>query len=93
MAVDAKEAPEELYFLHIKFTPYSGEIRSSCASMLCTSCILFIKNCHEQGLIDDWKKTRLEKYIRSEAVYREIYKQMKKMTAIKRHTYRQQYQG
>ena len=41
-----------------------------------TSCILFIRQCYEQGLIDDEKKEKLEKYIMKQEVHGEIRKQM-----------------
>ena len=77
MAVDAEEAPEEFFFIHIKFKPsFSLEVGSSCASMLRTSCIVFIKQCHEQGLIDDKKKKKLEKYIMQENFNSGVRKEM-----------------
>ena len=74
MPVYADEAPEEFFFIHINC---SSSIGSSCASMLQTSCIVFIRQCHEQGLIDDFKRECLVEYIWSNAVYHEIHEQMK----------------
>ena len=72
MAVDAEEAPEEFFFLHIKLEPSSLAARSICASMLSTSCIVFIQQCYRQGLINDIKKENLEDYIMTEEVHCEI---------------------
>ena len=78
MAVDAAEAPEEFFFLHIDYTPSSSlKISLLCASMLQTSCIVFIRQCHQQGFIDDLEKERLEKYILEDSVCRDITEQMK----------------
>ena len=76
MDVDAKEAPDEFFFLHIKFLPFLLTTRLSCASMLQTSCIVFIRQCHKQGLINDDQKERLEKYIMKENSHSGIRKQM-----------------
>ena len=40
--------------------------------MLRTSCVILIQQCHEQGLIDDEKKKKLEKYITKEKVHVEL---------------------
>ena len=72
MDIDAEEAPEEFFFLHINLTVFSLKTRFSCASMLRTSCILFIRQCYQQGLIDDEKRKQLEKYMMEEKVHVEI---------------------
>ena len=82
MAVDAEEAPEEFFFLHIKLTPsFFLKMRfacsASCVSMLQTSCIVFIQQCHEQGLINDEEKRRFKQYIQYQKVQSEIQNQMK----------------
>ena len=77
MAVDAEEAPEEFFFLHIKLTPSSSlKISLSCASMLQTSLIVFVRQCYEQGLIAEMKKQLCEFHIEKESVF-EIYEQIK----------------
>ena len=71
--VDADEAPEEFFFVHIKnIAPSSLRTRSACASMLQTSCIFFIRQCHEQGLIRNVTKEDLEKHIMTEKAHTEI---------------------
>ena len=78
MAVDAEEAPEEFFFLQIKFTPSSSlKISLSCASMLRMSYIVFIRQCHQYGHINDEKKKFLEEYIMKDSVYQDIHEQMK----------------
>ena len=73
--MDHEDAPDEFFFVHIKLTP-SCKTRSSIASMLQMSCIVFIRQCHQQGLIDDEKKQDLEQYIMKQEVHSEIRKQM-----------------
>ena len=75
IAMDHTDAPSEFFFVHIKLSP-SCQTRSSCASMLQTSCIVFIRQCHEQGLINDEIKENLEEYIMREWVHNKIRKQM-----------------
>ena len=78
MAVDAEEAPEEFFCLHIQCS-YSLITRLSCASMLQTSCMAFIRQCHEQGFIKDNRKEALESHIMSRGVYRDFDKQLEKL--------------
>ena len=44
----------------------------SCATMLRTSCVIFLRHCYEKGLIDDKRKEELVKYIREEWVHVEL---------------------
>ena len=74
--VDAEEAPEEFFFLHINCS-HSLTTSITCASMLQTSCIFFIRQCHKKGLINDTKKETLAKYVRDEDCHDAIHKQMK----------------
>ena len=37
--------------------------------MLRTSCVIFIRQCHEQGLIDNEEKDKLETYIMNDKVH------------------------
>ena len=68
MAVDAKEAPDEFFFVHIKFKTEAFTY----VSMLQTSCVIFIRQCHKQGLITNLKKEMLEKYIMQVGVNKEL---------------------
>ena len=77
--MDDKDAPDEFFFVHIKLAPgapSSIKTRSSFASMLQTSCICFIRQCHQQGLINEDKKEKFEEYIMEEEVHSKIRKQM-----------------
>ena len=69
--MDHDDAPDEFFFVHIKLATLLS-IQSSCAGMLQTSCIAFIRQCHEQGLFNDVKKEDLEEYIINEWVQSEI---------------------
>ena len=40
--------------------------------MLRTACLIFIRRCHVQGLIDAQRKTELEEYIKQEKVHCEL---------------------
>ena len=40
--------------------------------MLRTSCLIFIRQCHEHGLINDWRRKKLEEYINEEKVHCEL---------------------
>ena len=78
IAMDDNDAPDEFFCVHIKLAPgapASIKTRSSVASMLQKSCTVFIRQCHEQGLIDD-DEGDLEEYIMQKEVNSEIRKQM-----------------
>ena len=56
---------------------YSGENSFtcwafSCATMLRSSCVIFLQQCFEQGLINDKRKRELVKYITEEKVHIEL---------------------
>ena len=70
--MDHDDAPDEFFFVHIKFFSLPWTTRLSCASMLQTSCVAFIRQCHEQGLFNGDKKEDLEQYITDEWVQSEI---------------------
>ena len=76
VAVDADDAPEEFFFVHIKFTPTEETLKRiealPFASLLQNSCLMFIRQCHEKGLISEKKKDELEKYIMKEKVTKEL---------------------
>ena len=53
---------------------YSGENSYtcwafSCATMLRTSCVIFIGQCHKEGLIGEERKNELEQYITADKVH------------------------
>ena len=68
--VDAKGAPNEFFFVHIKLT----NMAFACVSMLQFSCVVFIRQCLEQGLIDNKTTNELEQYIMQEEIKPEIRK-------------------
>ena len=41
----------------------------SCASMMRTSCLRLIRQCHQMGIIDDEKKRECEEFISSEEAH------------------------
>ena len=76
MDVDADEAPKDFFYIHIKCS-YSLTTRLSCATMLRTSYIVFIRQCYQKRLISDSTKEDYEKYVKSDKVNFQINELMK----------------